>query len=59
MPRKKVHDNIISVRWQGIRLREEYIAVNRRIGGLEKQSYEAKLAAKVNRRIGGLEIHRY
>ena len=35
MPRKKVNDNIISVRMQNIRLRGEIIAVNRRIGGLE------------------------
>ena len=35
MPRKNLNDNIIGVRVQNIRLREEIIAVNRRIGGLE------------------------
>ena len=33
--KKKVNDNIISVRMQNIRLRGEIIAVNRRTGGLE------------------------
>ncbi len=55
MPRKKVHDNIIGVRWQGIRLRREIIAVNRRIGGLEIQSFCVQYPQEVNRRIGGLE----
>lgn len=31
--KKKVNDNIISVRMQNIRLRGEIIAVNRRTGG--------------------------
>ena len=56
MPRKKVNDNIIGARWQGIRLHREYIAVNRRIGGLEKLHQESNWYACVNRRIGGLEI---
>ena len=56
MPRKKVNDNIISVKVQNIRLREEIIAVNRRIGGLESFVRHAVYLPKVNRRIGGLEI---
>ena len=55
MPRKKVNDNIIGVRRQGIRLRGEYIAVNRRIGGLEKEMMGQMPQLFVNRRIGGLE----
>ena len=56
MPRKKVNDNIIGVRWQDIRLRGEIIAVNRRIGGLEMVYTVWTLPPMVNRRIGGLEI---
>ena len=56
MPRKKVNDNIIDTRWQGIRVPGEYIAVNRRIGGLETEKEMSKRPRKVNRRIGGLEI---
>ena len=37
--KKKVNDNIISVRMQNIRLRGEIIAVNRRIGGLEMMKW--------------------
>ena len=55
MPRKKVNDNIIGARWQDIRLRGEIIAVNRRIGGLEKVQRMLERDARVNRRIGGLE----
>ena len=56
MPRKKVNGNIIGARWQGIRLCEEIIAVNRRIGGLEITSIHIYCSYTVNRRIGGLEI---
>ena len=56
MPRKKVNGNIIGARWQGIRLCEEIIAVNRRIGGLENHVHPVRLKKIVNRRIGGLEI---
>ena len=56
MPRKKVNDNIISVRMQNIRLRGEITAVNRRTGGLEIKPAELHRPANVNRRIGGLEI---
>ena len=42
MPRKKVNGNIIDTRWQGIRVPGEYIAVNRRIGGLEKRDNPEK-----------------
>lgn len=55
MPRKKVNDNIIGARWQDIRHRGEIIAVNRRIGGLEKGSKLRSRLSVVNRRIGGLE----
>ena len=55
MPRKKVNGNIIGARWQGIRLCEEIIAVNRRIGGLEKLTLGNHAQTQVNRRIGGLE----
>ena len=55
MPRKKVNGNIIDTRWQGIRLFREYIAVNRRIGGLEKFDDDEASEKIVNRRIGGLE----
>ena len=37
--KKKVNDNIISVRMQNIRLRGEIIAVNRRTGGLEMMKW--------------------
>ena len=56
MPRKKVNGNIIGARWQGIRLCEEIIAVNRRIGGLEIVRDFSVDITVVNRRIGGLEI---
>ena len=56
MPRKKVNGNIIGARWQGIRLCEEIIAVNRRIGGLESTHRTQRSGFYVNRRIGGLEI---
>ena len=56
MPRKKVNGNIISVRVQNIRLREEIIAVNRRIGGLENAENFLPAFHIVNRRTGGLEI---
>ena len=56
MPRKKVNGNIIGARWQGIRLCEEIIAVNRRIGGLESKLRAEADLKEVNRRIGGLEI---
>ena len=39
MPRKKVNGNIIDIRWQDIRFPGEYIAVNRRIGGLENATF--------------------
>ena len=55
MPRKKVDGNIIGARWQGIRLCEEIIAVNRRIGGLEMHPTFRTFSSSVNRRIGGLE----
>ena len=58
MPRKKVNGNIIGARWQGIRLCEEIIAVNRRIGGLEMSKSRVTGFNIVNRRIGGLEIVR-
>ena len=57
MPRKKVNDNIIGVRVKNIRLREEIIAVNRRIGGLEMAISQDLIYHRVNRRIGGLEIN--
>ena len=57
MPRKKVNGNIIGARWQGIRLCEEIIAVNRRIGGLEILRHALAYAESVNRRIGGLEMN--
>ena len=56
MQRKKVNGNIIGTRWQDIRIRGEIIAVNRRIGGLEKYKRVAYCPCSVNRRIGGLEI---
>ena len=37
--KKKVNDNIISVRMQNIRLRGEIIAINRRTGGLEMMKW--------------------
>ena len=37
--KKKVNDNIISVRMQNIRFRGEIIAVNRRTGGLEMMKW--------------------
>lgn len=37
--KKKVNDNIISVRMQNIRLRGEIIVVNRRTGGLEMMKW--------------------
>ena len=55
MPRKKLNGNIIGARWQDIRLCGEIIAVNRRIGGLEKLPSLHLLRQLVNRRIGGLE----
>ena len=55
MPRKKLNGNIIGVRWQDIRLCGEIIAVNRRIGGLERAALTLIRESKVNRRIGGLE----
>ena len=55
MPRKKVNGNIIGARWQGIRLPREYIAVNRRTGGLEIAVSQHILLIDVNRRTGGLE----
>lgn len=55
MPRKKVNGNIIGARWQDIRLCGEIIAVNRRIGGLEKMLWALEALGVVNRRIGGLE----
>ena len=55
MPRKKVNGNIIGARWQDIRLCEEIIAVNSRIGGLETGHLPLIGLLQVNRRIGGLE----
>lgn len=55
MPRKRVNGNIIGARWQDIRLCGEIIAVNRRIGGLEKMLWVLEALGVVNRRIGGLE----
>ena len=55
MPRKKVNDNIIGVKWQDIRLRGEIIAVNRRTGGLEIIRQNIYQCPVVNRRTGGLE----
>ena len=37
--KKKVNDNIISVRMQNIRLGGEIIVVNRRTGGLEMMKW--------------------
>ena len=56
MQRKKLNGNIIGARWRGIRLPGEYIAVNRRTGGLEMQYHYPKPILFVNRRTGGLEI---
>ena len=56
MPSKKVNGNIIGVSMQNIRLCEEIIAVNRRIGGLENKGSHTDAESLVNRRIGGLEI---
>ena len=55
MQRKKVNGNSIGARWQDIRIRGEIIAVNRRIGGLEKNKTRTRVSHAVNRRIGGLE----
>lgn len=55
MLRKKVNGNIIGARWQGIRLCEEIIAVNRCIGGLEIKMAFLSILFCVNRRIGGWE----
>ena len=57
MPRKKVNGNIIGARWQDIRHRGEFIAVNRRTGGLEMCAIAFITIVGVNRRTGGLEIH--
>ena len=59
MPRKKVNDNIISVRMQNIRLRGEIIAINRRTGGLEIHGYRGQPLNRVNRRTGGLEMMKW
>ena len=59
MPRKRVNGNIIGARWQDIRLCGEIIAVNRRIGGLERYQDDDSFAQIVNRRIGGLENARH
>ena len=56
MQRKKPNGNIIGARWRGIRLPGEYIAVNRRTGGLENTLTNIIKAVNVNRRTGGLEI---
>ena len=56
MPRKKVNGNIIGARWQDIRHHGEIIAVNRRIGGLERIPIPRLVNGEVNRRIGGLEM---
>ena len=56
MPRKKANGNIIGARWQDIRHRGEIIAVNRRTGGLEKDSTLKLNCLPVNRRTGGLEM---
>ena len=55
MPRKRVNGNIMGARWQDIRHRGEFIAVNRRIGGLESNTGRFYECFHVNRRIGGLE----
>ena len=55
MQRKKLNGNIICARWRGIRLPGEYIAVNRRTGGLEIQYQRPAPWSCVNRRTGGLE----
>ena len=57
MQRKKLNGNIICARWRGIRLPGEYIAVNRRTGGLENRPGSADMPGEVNRRTGGLEIN--
>ena len=57
--KKKVNDNIISVRMQNIRLRGEIIAVNRRTGGLEIGNGRISTLHPVNRRTGGLEMMKW